>query len=84
LALCSEERRLSRKERGVWRDDERAGQLVYDEPSIVFCWAERDTVNSDTLRALRGFLHRMGRETRQGAVGIAIDRDYFAISDYDE
>jgi len=29
---------------------------------------------------LRRFLHRMGRETRQGAVGLVIDRDDLEIS----
>ena len=28
---------------------------------------------------LRDFLHRMGQEARQGAVGFVIDRDYLEI-----
>jgi hypothetical protein len=31
------------------------------------------------MPALRDFLHRMGREARQGAVGLVIDDDYFEI-----
>jgi hypothetical protein len=27
----------------------------------------------------RDFLHRMGREARQGAIGLVIDRDYLEI-----
>ena len=29
--------------------------------------------------ALREFLHRMGREARQGAIGLVIDDDYLEI-----
>ncbi len=29
--------------------------------------------------ALRDFLQRMGREARQGAIGLMIDRDYLEI-----
>ena len=28
---------------------------------------------------MREFLHRMGREARQGAIGLVIDRDYLEI-----
>jgi hypothetical protein len=36
------------------------------------------------LTDLRAFLHRMGRETRQGEVGIVIDGQYFGINRYDD
>ena len=31
------------------------------------------------MEPLRDFLHRMGREARQGAVGLVIDGDYLEI-----
>jgi hypothetical protein len=31
------------------------------------------------MPALRDFLHRMGREARQGAIGLVIDDDYLEI-----
>jgi hypothetical protein len=63
---------------GVWRDDARGGQLLFDEPVVIQCYT-----NAIALRQkagfLRDFLHRMGREARQGAVGLVIDRDYLEI-----
>src|SRR5262245_823921 len=61
--------------RGVWRDDARGGVLIYDEPVVIQCYTNEATVESKAP-ALRGFLVRMGTETRQGAVGLVIDRDY--------
>lgn len=64
--------------KGVWRDDERDGKLLFDEPIVVQCY----TSEKEILRqagALREFLVRMGTEGRQGAVGFVIDRDYLEI-----
>lgn len=73
------------KARGVWRDDERGGQLVFDEPVIVHCYTEppaiEDAVN---LAKLATFCRRMGRETNQGEIGLVIADEYFAIRDYSE
>jgi len=64
--------------RGVWRDDARDGQLVFDAPVVVQCYTTEPTLeeNADELRS---FLMRLGREGRQGAVGLVIDRDYLEI-----
>jgi hypothetical protein len=32
---------------------------------------------------LRGFLHSLGRETRQGEVGIVIGDKYYGITEFD-
>jgi len=66
------------KARGVWRDDRREGRLVFDEPVIVQCYTNELTLLEKSSE-LRDFLERMGRETRQGAVGFVIDSDYFEI-----
>lgn len=65
--------------RGVWRDDAQAGELIYDEPVIIECYTCEEALDeySDNLR---DFLVRMGSETRQGAVGFVIDRDYLEIA----
>lgn len=63
---------------GVWRDDARGGRLVYDAPVIVQCYTTEAALN-EKAHGLREFLHRMGREARQGAVGLVIDRDYLEI-----
>ena len=33
---------------------------------------------------LRAFLHRLGRETNQGEIGLVIADEYFAIRNYEE
>jgi hypothetical protein len=55
--------------RGVWRDDDRGGELVFEEPTIVTCYANPRDVDDAALAVLRGFLHRLGRETNQGRSG---------------
>jgi hypothetical protein len=64
--------------RGVWRDDERGGQLIFDAPVIVQCYTG-EKILEEKAEELRDFLMRLGREGRQGAVGLVIDRDYLEI-----
>jgi hypothetical protein len=64
--------------RGVWRDDERGGQLVYDEPVVIQCYTSEEALD-ERSEELRQFLIRMGTESRQGAVGFVIDRHYLEI-----
>lgn len=70
--------------RGKWRDDERGGKLVTDEPTMVISYAEPRAVTPASLRRLRSFLHRLGREGKQGEVGIVIDGRYYPITKYDK
>jgi hypothetical protein len=65
--------------RGVWRDDERGGRLVFDAPVIVQSYTTEKELKRG-ISAIRAFLIHMGRETRQGAVGLVIDRDYLEIT----
>ena len=67
------------KARGVWRDDEREGRLVFDEPVVVQCYTKLLRIE-ERLDELREFLVAMGRSTGQGAVGLVIDRDYLEIA----
>jgi len=64
--------------RGVWRDDERDGQLVFDEPAVIQCYTSEEALEQRAPQ-LKDFLVTMGRETDQGAVGLVIDRDYLEI-----
>jgi hypothetical protein len=64
--------------RGVWRDDERGGRLVYDEPVVIQCYTSEEALDEGS-EELRQFLIRMGTESRQGAVGFVIDRHYLEI-----
>lgn len=63
---------------GVWRDDAQQGKLVWDKPVLIQCYTTEEALEQHAT-ALREFLVEMGTETRQGAVGFVIDRDYFEI-----
>lgn len=65
---------------GVWRDDERGGRLVWDEPVIVHCYAsEVDLKRRAAQLAVGQFCREMGRSTKQGEVGLVIDNVYHAV-----
>ena len=67
------------KAKGVWRDDERGGTLVFDEPVVVNCYTSEEAIEAGVAK-LREFLVEMGESTNQGAVGLVIDRDYLEIA----
>ena len=69
--------------RSVVRDEARAGALVFDDTMLVTSYVAPDALDAPTLRDLRRFLHRLGREGRQGEVGIVIDGSYFGITEFD-
>jgi hypothetical protein len=73
------------KARGIWRDDERHGALVRDEPVVVHCYTTPVAIeDARNLADLGSFCRRMGREARQGEVGLVIGDEYFAIRDFGE
>lgn len=73
------------KAKGVWRDDEHGGTLVMDEPVVVHCYTTPQAIQEATnLAALGTFCRKMGREARQGEVGLVIGDEYFAIQDFAE
>lgn len=64
--------------KGVRRDDAQGGKLLFDEPVVIQCYTSEQAIES-RADELKAFLHRMGREARQGAIGLVIDRDYLEI-----
>jgi hypothetical protein len=64
--------------KGVWRDDAQGGKLLFDEPVVIQCYTSEQAIESRAAD-LKRFLHRMGREAPQGAIGLVIDRDYLEI-----
>lgn len=71
--------------RGVWRDDERGGELVYDDTQMVTSYVPSGSFDDEeTVKKLKEFLCRMGRDANQGEIGIVIDGTYFGIVDYEE
>jgi hypothetical protein len=71
--------------KGIWRDDEKGGVLVKDQPVVVHCYTTAvDVQDSQKLAELGSFCRLMGREARQGEVGLIIGDEYFAIHDFTE
>jgi hypothetical protein len=64
--------------RGIWRDDAQGGKLLFDEPVVIQCYTSGQMLEQHMQR-LGEFLRRMGREARQGAIGLVIDGDYLEI-----
>lgn len=69
--------------RGVWRDDDRGGELVYDDTQLVTSYVAGGTFDDeDVLKGLKVFLCRMGLQANQGEIGVVIGGTYFGIVDY--
>jgi hypothetical protein len=69
------------KAKGVWRDDDRDGALVRDEP--IDCYTTPDDIEDPAhLSDLGSFCRAMGRDARQGEVGLVIGDEYFAIREF--
>jgi hypothetical protein len=70
---------------GIWRDDEQGGALVVDDPVVVHCYTTPADIQDDTnLAELGGFCRKIGREARQGEIGLVVGDEYFAIRDFAE
>src|SRR5436853_2375886 len=55
------------KAKGIWRDDERGGTLIKDEPIVVHCFTTPTDIEDDrNLAALGAFCRKLGRETAPG------------------
>lgn len=69
--------------KGVWRDDEMGGVLVKDQPVVIHCYTTpEDIADPGRLNRLGSFCRRMGREARQGEVGLVIGDEYLAFRDF--
>jgi hypothetical protein len=72
------------KGKGVWRDDGADGKLVFDDTTIVFSYIAKEDLTPSSLGELKAFLHRLGRDTHQGEVGMVLDGRYIGINVFDE
>lgn len=71
--------------KGVWCDDEMGGVLVHDEPVVIHCYTTpADIADAGRLSRLGSFCRRLGREARQGEVGLVIGDEYLAFRDFTE
>lgn len=66
---------------GVWAKAE--GEFVWDNPVVVYSYIKSDQFMA-RLSELRSFLHKMGRETRQGEVAFEFDGRFYRIREFDE
>ena len=66
---------------GVWANAE--GEFVWENPVLVYSYikAEQFIANAHELKT---FLHRMGRETRQGEIAFEFDGRFYRIHEFDE
>jgi hypothetical protein len=69
--------------RGAWRDDERGGTILVEDISIVFSYVSEADLSA-AAQPLYDFLMRLGRETRQGEVGLFVDGVYYGFRDFGE
>jgi len=55
-------------------------RILAGEEKEVFiqCYTSEQAIERQAAK-LRDFLHRTGREAKQGAIGLVIDRDYLEI-----
>jgi hypothetical protein len=73
------------KAQGIWRDDERGGALVKDEPVVVHCYTTpADIEDPRNLAQLASFCRAMGRQANQGEVGLIVGDEYFAVREFTE
>ncbi|MBI4475888.1 MAG: hypothetical protein HY654_01875 [Acidobacteria bacterium] len=71
------------KAEGIWRDDERGGALVRDEPVVVHSYTTPSDIEAArNLAELGRFCRRTGRAAHQGEIGLVIGDEYFAIRDF--
>lgn len=70
--------------RGVWRDDERKGELIYDETVIVFSYVDPSSFTDEAGEELMKFIRRLGSEGHQGEVGAFVDGTYYGFQDFEE
>ena len=71
--------------KGIWRDDERDGTLVRDNPVVLHCYMSPEEIEDEENQAKpRAFCRKLGRETNRGEIGLVIDGEYLAITDFSE
>src|SRR5947209_14541285 len=65
---------------GGWLNDQ--GEIIWENPVLVYSFI-RPELFVQSLPRLREFLHRMGRETKQGEVAFEFDGRFYRIRNFD-
>lgn len=66
---------------GAWFNDD--GEIVKDQPIIVYSFI-RPAAFVAGMPRMREFLHRMGRETKQGEVAFELNGVFYRIRHFDD
>ena len=69
---------------GGWLDIEQERKIKQEPISMVFSFMKTSDWNKETVLELRKFLHRMGREAKQGEIGLVKFGKYIPITRYDD
>ena len=70
--------------KGVWRDDERGGELLFETTVMILSFVNPVDLTDKAVLSLKAFLLRLGREGNQGEVGLVIDGVYYAFTRFKE
>lgn len=65
---------------GGWLSDE--DMIIWENPVVVYSFIRPDEFVANIQR-LREFLHRMGRETKQGEIAFEFDGRFYRIRNFD-
>ncbi len=68
-------------EGGWWNESSRT--LIWEAPVLVYTYI-KDEAFVQGLPRLRAFLHRLGRETRQGEVAVEFDGRFYRITSFND
>jgi len=55
-----------------------------EEPVIVFSYIAKEALTTAALGDVYRTLSSMGRETKQGEIGVVLDGNYYGITEYAE
>ncbi len=65
---------------GAWYNPE-TGEIIREQVHLVHSYGKPDP-NLNSFKPIAEFLHRMGREPRQGEMGIVVDSVFHRITAY--
>lgn len=66
---------------GGWYD-QKIKAIVWDRPVMIYCYIKPELLRP-MAKELRRFLHRLGRETKQGEVAFEFDGVFYRITQFD-
>ncbi len=65
---------------GTWEMEN--GEILWELTRLVYCFIDADRFEA-SIKVLRSYLHRFGRETNQGEVVVEFDGFFYRMKTYD-